>query len=156
MLFHSVTFLVFFTITVSLLLAIRQHRSQKLILGGASVIFYMWWNPAFILLIAFSTGTDYFVARRLELAERPAARRGLLLVSIVSNLGLLAFFKYVDFAQDTMLLGLRVLGFHPNWADLHVILPVGISFYTFRQLSYHRRLPAEGFCLHDAWTMDSS
>jgi alginate O-acetyltransferase complex protein AlgI len=137
MLFHTFTFLVFFTITVVLLLiARRKHTTQKNILLIASAIFYMWWNPAFILLIVFSAGVDYLVAARLEHTEEQRARRNLLLVSLITNFGLLAFFKYTGFLEHNLLYVFRLFGYQPNWADLHIILPVGISFYTFHTLSY--------------------
>jgi alginate O-acetyltransferase complex protein AlgI len=136
MLFHTLTFLAFFVITVTLVLIARKHDSQKNILLIASAIFYMWWNPAFILLIAFSAIVDYFVAAWLEKSEDQRTRRNLLLVSLITNLGLLAFFKYAGFLEQNLLYAFRLFGYKPNWADLHIILPVGISFYTFHTLSY--------------------
>ena len=136
MLFHTVTFIIFFAITVTMLLLLRQHSTQKNVLLVASMIFYMWWNPAFILLIAYSAVIDYFVALRLERTEGTGARRGLLLISLITNLGLLAFFKYAGFFEHNLLYAFRAFGYKPNWADLHIILPVGISFYTFQTLSY--------------------
>ncbi|HKO02855.1 MAG TPA: MBOAT family protein, partial [Thermoanaerobaculia bacterium] len=126
MLFHTVTFIVFFAITVALLIALRQHSTQKNVLLVASMIFYMWWNPAFILLIVYSTVIDYFVALRLDRTEKPSARRGLILISLVTNLGMLAFFKYFGFFEHNLLYAFRAFGYKPNWADLHIILPVGI------------------------------
>src|SRR5436190_4767065 len=137
MLFHTLTFLIFFTITVALLLIARnRHATQKNILVIASAIFYMWWNPAFILLILFSAGVDYIVAARLDHTEEQRKRRNLLLVSLITNFGLLAFFKYTGFLEQNMLYVFRLFGYKPNWADLNIILPVGISFYTFHTLSY--------------------
>lgn len=136
MLFHSVAFFVFFAITVSLLLVLRKHSTQKNVLLVASTIFYMWWNPAFIALIAYSTIIDYRIALRLERTESERTRKALLLISLVSNLALLAFFKYSGFLQDNLLFAFRQFGYQPNWADLNIILPVGISFYTFEALSY--------------------
>jgi alginate O-acetyltransferase complex protein AlgI len=136
MLFHSFTFLIFFAITVTLVQIARRHNSQKNILLIASAIFYMWWNPAFIFLIAFSAIINYFVAARLEKTEAQRTRRNLLLVSLITNFGLLAFFKYTGFLEQNLLYVLRLFGYTPNWADLHIILPVGISFYTFHTLSY--------------------
>lgn len=137
MLFHTLTFLIFFTITVALLLIARnRHATQKNILVIASAIFYMWWNPAFILLILFSAGVDYIVAARLDHTEEQRKRRNLLLISLITNFGLLAFFKYTGFLEQNMLYVFRLFGYKPNWADLNIILPVGISFYTFHTLSY--------------------
>jgi alginate O-acetyltransferase complex protein AlgI len=136
MLFHTFTFLAFFTITVALLLIARRHTAQKNVLLIASAIFYMWWNPAFIFLIVFSATIDYVVARKIEQTESPRARRSLLLISLISNFGLLAFFKYAGFLERNLLYVFRLFGYQPNWTDLHIILPVGISFYTFHTLSY--------------------
>ena len=136
MLFHTGTFIIFFAITVTLLTVLRRHSTQKNILLVASIIFYMWWNPAFILLILYSSVIDFFVARKLDRTEHPAARRGLILISLVTNLGLLAFFKYFGFFEQNMLYAFRAFGYKPNWVDLHIVLPVGISFYTFQTLSY--------------------
>src|SRR5213080_2529042 len=97
--FHSFTFLAFFVLTMASLVVAAGQRSQKTILVVASAVFYMWWNPAFILLIGFSTAVDYFVARRLEDTVDRRRRRSLLFISLATNLGLLALFKYADFIR---------------------------------------------------------
>src|SRR5213075_3521728 len=76
------------------------------------------------------------VAARLDHTEEQRKRRNLLLVSLITNFGLLAFFKYTGFLEQNMLYVFRLFGYKPNWADLNIILPVGISFYTFHTLSY--------------------
>src|SRR5947207_905734 len=128
MLFHTLTFLIFFTITVALLLIARnRHATQKNMLVIASAIFYMWWNPAFILLILFSAGVDYIVAARLDHTEEQRKRRNLLLVSLITNFGLLAFFKYTGFLEQNMLYVFRLFGYKPNSA---VIWLAAICFYV--------------------------
>jgi len=136
MLFYTFEFLIFSVILFATLTIFRQRRPQKLVLLAASYIFYMWWNPAFIVLIIFSTAIDYLVSYRLESETRPARRKLLLLTSLTANLGLLAFFKYTNFLASNMYALLRVFGFDVGWTDLNIILPVGISFYTFQTLSY--------------------
>ena len=100
----------------------------------ASLFFYGWWSPAYVVLIVFSAAVDYAVARHIERAEDPRRRRALLVLSLATNLGLLGFFKYGPFlAQSTASMFSRPLD--PD-TFLGWIIPVGISFYTFQTLSY--------------------
>ena len=135
MTFGSIEFLVLLATVTVLYFNLPQPLRNPLLLV-ASCVFYMWWKPAYILLILFSAGVDYIVARALGGTSRPGARRALLLVSLVSNLGLLFFFKYFAFACDALkgFLGLFDVGLTPP--AIEVLLPVGISFYTFQALSY--------------------
>jgi alginate O-acetyltransferase complex protein AlgI len=87
-------------------------------------------------LIVFSTAVDYLLGARLEREQSLVRRKLLLTLSLTSNLGLLGVFKYADFFRDNMCLGLRLLGFDVSWTSLNIILPVGISFYTFQTMSY--------------------
>jgi alginate O-acetyltransferase complex protein AlgI len=102
----------------------------------ASIAFYMSWHPVLILLILFSASVDYLVAVKLATVEQPFRRRVLLLFSISTNLGLLLFFKYTDFliAQSRTVLGW--FGYECSLRPLDLILPLGISFYTFETISY--------------------
>ncbi|MEO0471348.1 MAG: MBOAT family O-acyltransferase [Bacteroidota bacterium] len=136
MLFHSIEFLVFFLLLLLGLLAIQQQNPRKGLLLIASYIFYMWWNPVFILLIIFSTFIDYFLGKRLYEEDRPTKKRFYLILSLCSNLGLLAFFKYYGFFEQNLMALMQLFGHTPGWTSLHVILPVGISFYTFQTMSY--------------------
>ncbi|GAB6164942.1 MBOAT family protein [Thermostilla marina] len=136
MLFYTPQFLIFTLILFACLAIWRRRRPQKLLLLAASYIFYMWWNPAFILLIVFSTAVDFFVGRRLERESRPARRKLLLILSLTANLGLLGIFKYANFFAANMYGLLRLFGYQAGWSELNIILPVGISFYTFQTLSY--------------------
>lgn len=136
MLFHSPEFLIFILIVLGLIALVRQHEPRKAIYLLSSYIFYMWWNPSFILLIMFSTIVDFWVGRRLHQEKKQTRRKLWLLLSLCANLGLLGFFKYFNFFEDNLLYIMRWMGHEPSWISLHVILPVGISFYTFQTLSY--------------------
>ncbi len=112
------------------------HRARMLWLLVASCYFYMSWNPWLISLILFSASVDYIVALRLPRVSRPGVRRCLLILSISTNLGLLAFFKYVNFFLDSTFGALNLFGFGVHQPVLEIILPLGISFYTFETISY--------------------
>lgn len=116
--------------------AIPSRRGRHILLLIASYLFYMSWNVWLISLILFSTLLDFFVGMALARVEDGRRRKGLLAVSLVGNLGVLAVFKYADF----FVLSLRELllagGVHTDLTTLGILLPVGISFYTFQTLSY--------------------
>jgi alginate O-acetyltransferase complex protein AlgI len=117
----------------------------------ASYLFYAAWNPPFVLLLWFSTAVDWFVARRLHVETRVGWRRLLLLISLGANLGLLAVFKYGEFLMENTQLLLAQVGVAWQPAPLDLVLPVGISFYTFQTLAYsldvylRRAAPARHF-----------
>ena len=136
MLFHSITFLVFIIILYLLLFFVKENRKQKPILLIASYIFYMWWNPYLILLVLFSTCIDYYVGIKIEGSLIRSEKKKWLWVSIVGNLSLLFFFKYFNFFQENVFFFLQVFGIESGWSTLHIILPLGISFYTFQSMSY--------------------
>jgi D-alanyl-lipoteichoic acid acyltransferase DltB (MBOAT superfamily) len=107
----------------------------------------MAWNPVFVLLIIGSTCIDFVIGGKLASSDDPVRRRRLLIASLTANLGLLAIFKYAGMFQQTTIALLDALGVQAGWTTLHVVLPVGISFYTFQTLSYsidvyRRRIPA--------------
>ncbi len=102
----------------------------------ASCYFYMSWNPWLISLILFSASVDYLVALRLQQVTRPGVRRFLLVLSVSTNLGLLACFKYANFFLDSTTGALGLFGFEVRKPVLEIILPLGISFYTFETISY--------------------
>ncbi|MET0286699.1 MAG: MBOAT family protein [Polyangiales bacterium] len=135
MLFNSSEFVLFFAL-VLLLYTRLAHRGQNRLLLLASCIFYGWWDVRFLSLVAFSGGVDYMVALRLDREEDAARRKLLLRISLVSNLTLLGFFKYFNFFTDSTVELLQVLGFRADAPTLQIVLPVGISFYTFQSLSY--------------------
>jgi alginate O-acetyltransferase complex protein AlgI len=136
MLFNSLTFVAFFAIVLGLWYAIGPWRPRKAMLLIASYVFYAAWNPPFILILWLSTLVDWFVARWLYQAQRPSRRRLILLISLIVNLGLLGYFKYGGFLVDNFGIVARAIGldFHPARPD--IILPIGISFYTFETISY--------------------
>jgi alginate O-acetyltransferase complex protein AlgI len=135
MLFNSFQFLLFLPVTLALYFA-TPHRWRWVPLLIASFYFYMCWRPEYVVLILFSAGVDYIVAILLERTEAKAARRGLLLASLVSNLGLLFFFKYYDFFINSLTAVGSAFSYHPTLPALSLLLPLGISFYTFQALSY--------------------
>ncbi|GJL77405.1 MAG: membrane-bound O-acyltransferase family protein [Nitrospinaceae bacterium] len=136
MLFNSLTFIVFFLIVLALHYTIPSWRLQKSVLLIASYVFYAAWNPPFVLLLWISTLIDWYVARALEKEERPGRRRLLLTVSLSGNLGLLGFFKYGGFLLENFIALMDLVGIEFQAAPFDIILPVGISFYTFQTLSY--------------------
>ena len=136
MLFYSPAFLIFSLLLLATLLVVHKDEPRKLILLLASYVFYMWWNPAFIVLIIFSTAVDFIIGGRMANAELPAQRRLLLSVSLICNLGLLFVFKYFGLFTDSLLGLMRLMGAEPSWNSINLTLPVGISFYTFQTLSY--------------------
>ena len=137
MLFNSYTFVLIFLPLVLLgWWGIRGHHSRLLFLTLASYLFYAWWDFRFVPLMVLSTTADY-AAGRLIAATRSASRRTTLLVLLlVFNLGILGVFKYYDFFIGSLEGLARLLGYHPEWPLLQVVLPVGISFYTFNSISY--------------------
>lgn len=136
MLFNSLTFIVFFIIVLGLHYTIRSWRTQKSVLLIASYIFYAAWNPPFVILLWISTLADWYIAKALEEQEAPGKRRVLLTLSLAVNLGLLGFFKYGEFVLDNFIKLVHLAGIDFNPVAPSIILPVGISFYTFQTLSY--------------------
>ncbi len=140
MVFNSLEF-AFFLIAVLFLyfvvLRAGRERERKIVLLVASYGFYASWNPPFALLLLGSTVLDYFLGLRMEATSSRSRRRLLLLASLVGNLGVLGFFKYGGFVQDQYYAISGLLGgattASPTWS---LVLPVGISFYTFQTLSY--------------------
>src|SRR5262249_20693012 len=126
----------------------------------ASWVFYMSWSPWFLGVILFTSVVDYWAGRLIEDAQTAAGRRAWLWVSVVSNLGFLAFFKYTCFAYDNGAALLHCLGWTVPPRASSIILPLGISFHPFRGISYpldvyHRKTPAvrclRAFCLFVAF-----
>ena len=131
MLFNSFQYWIFFLVVATLFYSV-PFRIGKFLLLGASYIFYMWWDPRFIVLILTSTVVDYFLGIWLETASG-RRKKFLLVVSLVVNLGILGFFKYYDFFAGSLAALLHV---PQSSVVLQIILPVGVSFYTFASLSY--------------------
>ncbi len=136
MVFNSYTFVVFFVVVLGLHSLALPWRVKKINLLLASYLFYALWNPPFILLLWLSTVVDFYMARLIAGEQRPLQRKLWLTVSLVLNLGMLSYFKYGGFLLEnfTALLGAMGIVFQAVKPD--IILPVGISFYTFVTLSY--------------------
>ena len=151
MVFNSLTFVVFFALVLGLFSLPLAWRTRKLILLVASYLFYAAWNPPFVLLLWISTVVDWVAAQKLVHAQGQAARRGWMLLSVIANLGMLAYFKYGTFllANFTAVLAAAGVTYTPPAFD--IVLPVGISFYTFATMSYtldvylRRAAPARNF-----------
>lgn len=109
---------------------------QNVFLLAASYVFYGYWDWRFTFLIFTSTIVDFFVGRYLNASQNQLHRKALLLVSIFVNLGILAFFKYYNFFMASAASALSSFGFQPHLSILNIILPIGISFYTFKTLTY--------------------
>ncbi len=114
----------------------RRVRRRNLFILAASYLFYGWWDWRFLFLIVATCTIDYKVAHWIEDASCPTWKKRILLISLVSNLGVLGFFKYFNFFVGSLGLLLGHLGFQPHLTALRIILPVGISFYTFQSLAY--------------------
>ena len=134
MVFSSAVFLCAFLPIVLLLYGLIPQKFRNLFLFAASLVFYAWGEPRYVLIMLFSTVFDYcngLALEKLDQKKKTGARRAVLIASVVVNIGLMGFFKYTDFAIESFnqLTGSSV-------ALLHVALPIGISFYTFQTLSY--------------------
>ena len=136
MTFNSLTFLAFFALVVLFHRLPLSWTVKKTNLLIASYIFYAAWNPPFVLLLWLSTALDWWAARRLHEAQNESARRGFMLVSVVVNLGLLAYFKYGGFVLENFAAAMAAMGMAWQAPAWDIILPVGISFYTFQTMSY--------------------
>ena len=135
MLFNSFSFLVFFPVVVLVLFIIpRRFRSVWLLV--ASYWFYMSWNPKYAVLIGLSTVITYFSGIMIEKANTDRGRKAVVAFSLISNLGILALFKYANFILDTISAVCGRFGVSTGGMHLDLLLPVGISFYTFQALGY--------------------
>lgn len=137
MLFNSYTFLAFFVVVYACYLATQRHvRAQNVLLLIASYLFYGAWDYRFLGLILLSTAVDYIAARQIDASESTPAQRRWLAVSVGVNLGVLATFKYLDFAVESFCELAALFGLELSPRTAGIVLPVGISFYTFQTLGY--------------------
>ena len=136
--FTSLAFVAFFAVVYpGYLLMQGRLRLQNLWLLAASLVFYGWWDWRFLLLMALTMGIDYIIALGLESPWFAARRGALLAFSMISNLGILGVFKYSNFFLDNLRAAAAAAGVDTaGWATLEIVLPVGISFYTFQSMSY--------------------
>ena len=135
MLFTSLDFVVFLAVTFSLYWRLPL-RGQNLLLLAASYVFYGWWDWRFLGLIILSSAVDFVAGARIAGSSSVSARRRWLALSLGVNLGTLGLFKYFDFFAESLAAALGVWGIPLNAVTLNLVLPVGISFYTFQTLSY--------------------
>jgi alginate O-acetyltransferase complex protein AlgI len=149
--FNSLIFIVFFAIVLTLHSLPLPWTVKKINLLVASYIFYAAWNPPFVILLWVSTVVDWFAAQALVKSQGAWRRRGWMLISVVANLGLLGFFKYGRFLVDNFTTLAALIGVHYHAPKYDIVLPIGISFYTFATMSYtldvylRRAKPARSF-----------
>lgn len=138
MLFNSLSFLIFLPVVFLLYWFVtnKSLKTQNLLLLGSSYFFYACWDWRFLFLLLFSTLLDYFTALKMEESKSIKIKNFWFWLSIIINLGFLGVFKYYNFFIDSLTEGLLDFGIKSNFWTLQVILPVGISFYTFHGLSY--------------------
>lgn len=138
MFFNSIDFAIFLPIVFLLYWFVtnRNLKLQNLLIVAASYLFYGWWDWRFLSLILFSTIIDFSVGRKLRKEENQTKRKILLWISVFVNLGFLGFFKYYNFFVDNFITAFSFFGTEIKENSLNIILPVGISFYTFQTLSY--------------------
>jgi alginate O-acetyltransferase complex protein AlgI len=137
MLFNSLSFVVFLVIVLALYYAkILNWNNKKRMLLLASYVFYGLWNPPLIILLWISTVVDWTAGKRLAIEDNPQKRKFWLLLSMFVNLGFLAFFKYGDFLLENFVSLLNTVGVDFQAMPMDIILPMGISFYTFQTMSY--------------------
>lgn len=148
MLFPSTAFAVFLPLVFILywLIGARRVRGQNLLLIVAGLVFYGWWDYRFVALLLATTGFDYFVGLKLGSLQDDRKRKILFIVCIAVNLGALCFFKYFNFFSESFSILMGKLGWRVDAFTLDLLLPIGISFYTFHSLSYvidvyHERTP---------------
>jgi alginate O-acetyltransferase complex protein AlgI len=159
MFFNSIDFAIFLPIVFILYWFVpnKDLRLQNLHIVAASYVFYGWWDWRFLSLILFSTIVDYSVGQKLQNEENKVKRKVLLWTSILVNLGFLGFFKYYNFFLDNFISAFSFFGTNIKANSLNIILPVGISFYTFQTLSftidaYKRKLePSKDFIAFTAF-----
>ncbi len=134
--FNTYTFIAFFIIVLIIHYSLRNWKTQKINLLVVSYIFYSAWNPLFVFLLIISTICDWIVAKRIYRSHTKKSKTSYLILSLVINLGLLGYFKYGAFLLDNTIHLLSTVGIIFQPASFDIILPVGISFYTFQTLSY--------------------
>ena len=138
MYFNSIDFAIFLPIVFLLYWFVinKRLKSQNALIVISSYVFYSWWDWRFLSLIIFSTVVDYLVGQKLRTEDHQSKRKVLLWTSIIVNLGFLGFFKYYNFFLENFVDAFSLFGMQMNTNTLNIILPVGISFYTFQTLSY--------------------
>jgi D-alanyl-lipoteichoic acid acyltransferase DltB (MBOAT superfamily) len=137
MLFNSFSFAYFFAALFPTYWLLRKHhRCQNALLLAAGYFFYANWNPKFLTLLILSTVMDYCCGLAVDRIEAPGKRKAFVALSMALNLGMLGYFKYYNFFAESLQVALAKMGLHVPLAHLSVVLPIGISFYTFQSMSY--------------------
>jgi D-alanyl-lipoteichoic acid acyltransferase DltB (MBOAT superfamily) len=136
LLFNSLTFLVFFAVVLAAYNLPLPWRLKKMLLLVASYVFYAAWNPPFVLLLILAAVVDFHLAKVVARWADPRGRQIVLWTSITLNLGLLAYFKYAGFVLDNFVRLLGQVGIQYQPPSFSIVLPLGISFYTFETISY--------------------
>jgi alginate O-acetyltransferase complex protein AlgI len=147
MVFNSITFLVFSVIFFPIYF-LTKNRIRLWWILLASYVFYGWWDWRFLSLIMISTFMDFNFGKLIGATDNPRKRKSFLIFSMIMNLGFLCYFKYFNFFIDSFVSMMHTMGFQPSVSTLQIILPIGISFYTFQSLSYtidiyRREIPVE-------------
>src|SRR5262245_31843707 len=135
MVFNSLQFVEFFLVVYAIY-RLLPHRAQNWMLVAASYFFYAAWDWRFLGLLIGSTIVDFFVGRYLGRTDALRPRRLALIASLVFNLGMLGFFKYFNFFADSLRSTFAFFGWQLDFVTVNVLLPIGISFYTFMTISY--------------------
>lgn len=138
MLFNSIDFAIFLPLIFGVYWLFNKYgvSAQNALIVLASYVFYGWWDWRFLSLIIFSTLVDFTIGKKIGVTENKTKRKLLLWTSILVNIGFLGFFKYYNFFLDNFVAAFTFFGFDISSSSLTIILPVGISFYTFQTLSY--------------------
>jgi len=138
MIFNSIDFGIFFPIVFFIYWIFFRKNIQyrNIFLIAVSYLFYGWWDWRFLSLIIISSIIDFIIGNKIYLQESVSRRKNLLMVSLIVNLGFLGFFKYYNFFVDSFINAFSIFGMNLEGFHLNIILPVGISFYTFQTLSY--------------------
>ena len=138
MLFNSLSFALFLPLVLIIywLIPVKKFKVQNILLLVASYYFYACWDWRFLFLLIFSTSLDYFTGIQMAQSKKHRVRQLWFWISIVVNVGFLGVFKYYNFFAGSFVEALNNVGIHATYSSINVILPVGISFYTFHGLSY--------------------
>lgn len=135
MLFNSLTFLIFFSVVTIIYFSI-PHKYRWFLLLSASCYFYMFFIPAYVLILLFTIVIDYYAGIKIENTSDHNGKKRFLILSIIANVGILAFFKYYNFFNDNLTSLLGIANQKNPIPYLNIILPVGLSFHTFQAMSY--------------------
>lgn len=137
MFFNSLDFAIFFPIVFILYWVFARNLTlRNVVILASSYLFYGWWDWRFLFLIIFSSFVDFFIGQKLYREKNNKKRKLLLIISLLVNLGFLFYFKYTNFFIETFVDAFTLFGTKLQVSALNIILPVGISFYTFQTLSY--------------------